>query len=128
MALTQRSRTVLYQRLTDTIEGEVAVGELLSYFPARDVEEPASTEFVAAQIAGLRGDVRSDVAALASTMHAEVGELRLEVAAMEARIIAQVAEQGRTMMRWTVGLVMSFAGLAVSLVGLVVAMGLIQRP
>lgn len=110
MALTQRSRTVLYQGLTDLIEDEVAVGELLSYFPARDVDEPATKEFVAAQIAAVRGDLRADLAA------------------MEARIIGQVAEQGRTMMRWTVGLVMSFAGLAVSLVGLVVAMGLIQRP
>ena len=56
MALTQRSRTFLYQRLTDTLEDEVAVGELLSYFPARDVEEPASTEFVAAQIAAYRAE------------------------------------------------------------------------
>jgi len=92
MALTERSRSALYQGLTDLIEDEVAVGELLSYFPARDVEEPATKEFVAAEIASLRADLTAQIAALQ-----------------------------RTMIQWTLGAM-------VSLVGLVLAVGVLRAP
>jgi hypothetical protein len=106
MALTERSRSALYQRLTDLTEDEVAVGELLSYFPTRDVEEPATKEFVAAQVA----DVRSEFA-----------ELRVEMAAMEARLTALAAAQLRVSIQWTLGAL-------ISLMGLVVAMGFLRGP
>ena len=150
MALTERSRSALYQGLTDLIEDEVAVGELLSYFPARDVEEPATKEFVAAQMAGvhrefaelrgematmgseLRGEMatmgselRGEMATLGSELRGEMAtmssELRGEMAAMEGRIIASSSAQLRTMIQWTVGLL-------ISLIGLVVAMGFLQGP
>ena len=117
MALTERSRSALYQGLTDLIEDEVAVGELLSYFPARDVEEPATKEFVAAQIAG----VHRELAELRGEMSTMGADLRGEMAAMEGRIIASSSAQLRTMIRWTVGL-------QISLIGLVVAMGFLQGP
>ncbi len=159
MALTERSRSVLYQGLADVIDDEVAVGELLSYFPARDVEEPATKKFVAAQIAGvhrelaeirgdmatlgvdLRGDMatlgvdlrgematlgaglRGETAAMGAELRGEVAtlgaDLRTEMAAMEGRIIASSAAQLRTMIQWTVGLL-------ISVIGLVVAMGFLQ--
>lgn len=50
--------------MTDLIEDEGAVDEMLSYFPARDVEEPATKEFVAAQVAGLRADLTEQMAAM----------------------------------------------------------------
>jgi len=172
MALTERSRSALYQGLTDLIEDEVAVGELLSYFPARDVEEPATKEFVAAQIAGvhrefaelrgetatmgselrgematmgseLRGEMatmsselRGEMATMSSELRGEMStlgsdlrgemstmgaDLRGEMAAMEGRIIASSSAQLRTMIQWTVGLL-------ISLIGLVVAMGFLQGP
>jgi len=99
VALTERSRSALYQGLTDLIEDEVAVGELLSYFPARDAEEPATKEFVAAQIA----------------------DVRVELAAMESRLTALAAAQMRTSIQWTLGAL-------VSVIGLVGAMGLLQGP
>ena len=99
MARTERSRSARYQGLTDLIEDEVAVGELLSYFPARDVEEPATKEFVATQMA----------------------ELRMELAAMEARLTAQANAQMRTSIQWTLGVL-------VSVMGLVIALGFLQQP
>jgi len=99
VALTERSRSALYQGLTDLIEDEVAVGELLSYFPARDAGEPATKEFVAAQIA----------------------DVRVELAAMESRLTALAAAQMRTSIQWTLGAL-------VSVIGLVGAMGLLQGP
>ena len=56
MALSERSRTTIYQQFKPLL-GEKVVGEMLSYFPARDVEEPATKEFVRAELASLRADV-----------------------------------------------------------------------
>ena len=50
MAMTERSRSILFQRLSAITDDEEAVGEMMSYFPARDVEEPATKEFVRAEV------------------------------------------------------------------------------
>ncbi len=86
MALTARSRSVRYQALTDVIEDEEAVGEMLSFFPARDVEEPATKEFVAAQVATLRAD-----------------------------LIEQMAAMQRTYIQWTLGAMLSLIGVMLAL-------------
>lgn len=117
MALTQRSRTVLYQGLTDLIEDEVAVGELLSYFPARDVEEPATKEFVAAQTAATKEFVAEQIAGV----RVDTAAVRTELAAMEARLTAQAAAQVRTSIQWTLGAL-------VSVIGLMIAMGFFRGP
>lgn len=48
MSLTERSRHKLYETFTDLIDDEKAVEEMLSYFPARDVEEPVTKDGTAA--------------------------------------------------------------------------------
>ena len=52
MALTEKSRSALYQGLS-AIADEQAVQEMLSYFPARDVEEPVTKEFLRAELSDL---------------------------------------------------------------------------
>jgi hypothetical protein len=120
VALTERSRSARYQGLTDLIEDEVAVGELLSYVPARDVEEPATKDFVAAQVSDVRADF-SDLRADFSGLRAEFSDLRAEMAAMESRLTALAADQVRTSIQWTLGAL-------ISLVALIVAMGLLRGP
>jgi hypothetical protein len=110
MALTERSRSALYQGLNDLIEDEEAVGEMLSYFPARDVEEPATKEFVAAQVAG----VRAEVAALR-------GDVTGEIAGLRADLVEQMAAMQRTYIQWTLGALFS-------LVGVMLAMGFLRPP
>ena len=75
------------------------MGEILSYFPARDVEEPATKEFVAAQM--------SDV--------------RVEIATFRADLIEQMAAMQRTYIQWTLGAL-------VSLIGVMLAMGFLRTP
>ena len=70
MSLSERNRSSLYQRLCTIIEDEEAVDEMLSHFPARDVDEPATKDFVRAEVATLRADMRSD-------FHAETQRLIL---------------------------------------------------
>lgn len=86
MALTARSRSARYQRLADLIEDEEAVGEMLSYFPARDVEVPATKEFVAAQVASLRAD-----------------------------LVEQMAAMQRTFIQWTLGAMLTLIGVMLAL-------------
>jgi hypothetical protein len=71
MALTERSRNALYQGLTDVIDEE-AVSEMLSYFPARDSEEPVTNEFLRAEMADLRAEMADLRAEVTATIHREV--------------------------------------------------------
>lgn len=61
MALSERHRAVLYRRLSSLVDDEEAVGEMLSYFPAREGEEPASKDLVRAEVASLRADLHAEV-------------------------------------------------------------------
>jgi hypothetical protein len=49
MAISEKSRSALYQGLT-SIAGEEAASEMLSNFPSRDVDEPVTKEFLRAEL------------------------------------------------------------------------------
>ncbi len=56
MAISEKSRSALYQGLA-TVAGEEAVSEMLSYFPARDVDEHVTKDFLRAELADLRAEM-----------------------------------------------------------------------
>lgn len=60
MSLSERNRTALSQGLCSIIDDEEAIGEMLSHCPARDVDEPATKDFVRAEIADLRSDLHAE--------------------------------------------------------------------
>jgi hypothetical protein len=60
--MTERSRHKLYETFTALIDDETAVQEMLSYFPARDVEEPVTKDF-------LRAELQTEIGALRTEMH-----------------------------------------------------------
>ena len=62
MPLTERSRHKLYETFTALIDDETAVQEMLSYFPARDVEEPVTKDF-------LRAELQTEIGGLRAEMH-----------------------------------------------------------
>ncbi len=72
MALTERSRSALYQGLSVAVDDEQAVEEMLSYFPARDVEEPVTKEFLRAELAEFRAEVRGELTGLRIELHQEL--------------------------------------------------------
>ena len=57
MSLTERSRAVLYRRLTTVIEDEEAVGEMLTQLTAVEAEQVATKDFFRAEIAELRSEM-----------------------------------------------------------------------
>ena len=103
MALNTRHRSSIFQALSPII-GEEEADAMLSQFPARDLDEPVTKEFVRAEIA----DVRAEIADLRGELHTEIGNVRAEIAHLEARINDRLREQ--TM--WMAGAMTVGMGLA----------------
>jgi len=70
VALSQKHRSTIYQRL-EPILGEAEAEALPSQFPAYELDEPATREFIRAEVAG----VRSEMAELRVEMHQLVNRL-----------------------------------------------------
>ena len=86
MSLSQRSRSVIYDGLNRIIEDREAVEELMSHFPARDLDEPVTKEFHRAETATLRAEMalsaaelRGEMAELATGLRGEMAELRTDM-------------------------------------------------
>jgi hypothetical protein len=56
VALSQKHRSSIYQQLSPIL-GEEEAEALLSQFPARDLDEPVTKEFVRAEIGTLRAEM-----------------------------------------------------------------------
>ena len=107
MALSERSRSVLYQGLV-TIVDEQAVQEMMSYFPARDVEEPVTKDFLRAELNELRAEMRTEM----GDLRTEMGDLRTEMGQMEGRLVDRI----NRMTAWNVATLIAFAVVLVAAV------------
>ena len=58
--LSEKSRSTLFQGLSEMV-GEEATGEMLSYFPARDVEDPVTNEHLDLRLAELRLEMHKEL-------------------------------------------------------------------
>ena len=106
MALSERSRTTIYQRL-EPLLGEEVIGEMLSYFPARDAEEPATKEFVRAEIAG----VRAEVAGVRADLETGLAGVRAEMAQLRTELLVAMHEEFRRQLQWLVVTLVAIAGI-----------------
>jgi hypothetical protein len=77
MSLSERSRAVLYRRLSTIIEDEEAVGEMLSSVATQ--ADLATTDFVRAEVRGLRAE-----------LHAEVNRMIMWSVGVNASVLALV--------------------------------------
>jgi hypothetical protein len=88
MAISQKHRSTIYQQLSPII-GEEEAEALLSHFPARDLDEPVTKEFVRVQIADVRveiADVRVEIADVRAEMRVEFATVRSELAGLRAEM------------------------------------------
>ena len=67
MALSQKHRSSIYQQLTPIL-GEEEAEALLSQFPARDLDEPVTKDFVRAELAELRAELLGEIGSLRAEM------------------------------------------------------------
>ncbi len=107
MALSTRHRSSIFQTLSPIL-GEEEAEAMLSQFPARDLDEPVTKEFVRAEIADVRGTLHAEIAGVRAEVQALRGELYTEIAQLEARINDRFREQ--TM--WMAGAMTVGMGLA----------------
>ena len=92
IALTNKSRTAIYNALTDIIEEE-ALEEMLTNFPAREVDEPVTRDFLDARIA----------------------EIDVRMAQMETRINATLDQLLTSQTRWMVAMIVAAPTVTVAL-------------
>ena len=140
MAMTEKSRSALYVGLSSVVEEE-AVQEMLSYFPARDVEEPVTKEFLRAElteglarmgaelrsefraelrseIGGLRSELQSEIGGLRSELQSEIGELRSELQSEIGGLRTELREEIRRMVWVNLGGFVAFAAVIIAAVRL----------
>jgi len=111
MPMTERSRHKLYETFTALIDDEDAVQEMLSYFPARDVEEPVTKDFLRAELQTEIGAVRLEVGDLRAELQAEIGGLRAELHSEIGGLRAEVHQSARATQTWVISTGLSLAGL-----------------
>ena len=116
MALTEASRNVLYTRFLELVDDEKAVSELLSYYPARDIDEPATRDLVMttsaelraemadlrAEIAELRAELKGDIADLRAELKGDIADLRSEFKGDIAELRSEMDRKLQSNFRWTI--------------------------
>src|SRR5439155_20611968 len=68
MPLSQKHRSTIYQKL-EPILGEEEAEALLSQFPARELDEPVTKEFVRAELADFRTEFGAEIAEVRVELH-----------------------------------------------------------
>ena len=99
----RKHRSTLYQQLGDTIGGREAVGALLSNIASRELDEPASREFVAAQIQTVRTEVAESEGRITRYIHEEIAGFRTEIAQIRSSIDgirSDISTTNRWMRAW----------------------------
>ncbi len=79
---------------------------MLSYFPARDVEEPVTKEHLRSEMVGMRLELHTEIGALRSELHTEIGTVRAELADLRAEMHLAI---NRSMV-WMIGTMIALAG------------------
>jgi len=81
VTLSQKHRSTIYQRL-EPILGEEEAEALLSQFPAQELDQLATKEFVRAEVALVRVEIeglRAEIVELRAEVHSHIAELRTEM-------------------------------------------------
>lgn len=80
MALSEQARNVMFRYFSGTEPGEEVTSQMLSYVPARDVEEPVTKNDLRTELAALRLEFRTEldeaIGGLRNELRSESGELR----------------------------------------------------
>jgi hypothetical protein len=104
MALSEKHRHRIYEYLVPEL-GEETTSEMLSYFPARDVEEPATKEYLKGEFALVRMELHDEISGLRTEMRDEISGLRTEV-----------SSELRNQLQWIVGTQLAMLAIVVALV------------
>ncbi len=103
MALSEKHRSSIYLTLAPML-GEEEAEALLSQFPARELDQPVTKEFVRAEISGLRAEMadmkaelRGEISGLRTDLGTEISDgeagLRGDISALRAELHDRLRQQ-----------------------------------
>jgi len=129
MTLSERSRSVLYQGFMSVVEDEQAVQEMMGYFPARDLEEPMTRDFLHAELSGMRTELvefksgmRSEMASFKDEMRSEMvsfkDEMRTELSSQLEAMRTEFRSELHRVFGWNLAAFVSLAAVIVAAVRL----------
>jgi chromosome segregation ATPase len=94
MAISEKSRSVIYRSFSDLL-GEEATADMLAQFPSRDVDEPttrADLNLLRSEMGELRAELRGEMGELRAELRGEMGELRAELRGEMGELRAEMGE------------------------------------
>jgi len=116
VSLSEKSRSALYLGLRNIIDEE-ALQEMLSHFPARDLDEPVTNDGLRASMADLRAELKGEMAEI----RAEMAQIRAEMAALRAELKGDMAaleqrliDRMNRMQRWNIVTMIALAAVVVA--------------
>lgn len=96
MALSQQHRSAIYAAWEPQLGSEVAEA-LISQFPARDLDEPVTKDFVRAEVSDLRGDMQAEFGKVRGEIQAEFGKVRGEIGDLRTEMLERFREADHRM-------------------------------
>ena len=114
MALSEKHRSSIYLTLAPML-GEEEAEALLSQFPARELDEPVTKEFVRAEISGLRAemaDMKAELRGEISGLRTEISGVRTELRADISELRAEFYDRLRQQTVWMAGALIAGMGVA----------------
>ena len=120
MSLSEKSRSALYLGLRNIIDEE-ALQEMLSHFPARDLDEPVTNDGLRASMADLRAElkgemaqIRAEMAALRAELKGDITDLRAELKGDMAALEQRLIDRMNRMQRWNIVTMIALAAVVVA--------------
>ena len=93
MALDARTRSSIYQKLVPTL-GEDDANALMSEFPAVEADELVTKQFLRAELAELRSELRGEITGLGAELRAEMHRQTVWLGSVLAGATALLATVG----------------------------------
>lgn len=115
MSLNQKHRSALYQGLTQVVDDEEAVSEMLAHIPARDLDEPITRDHLRAEMVQLRADLTAEMAQVRHDVTEGDAAIRSEMAAAMGSLRAELSAEMRRWFLATIALMLTLAGIVASL-------------
>jgi len=91
MAIDAAHRASIYEKLRPLL-GDEDANVLMSEFPSTDADQLVTREFLLAESADLRTEMRTEIAQLRTEMRTEIAQLRTEMRTEIAQLRTEMAE------------------------------------
>lgn len=115
MALSEKARSTIYTGLSSVIDQE-AVAEMLSHFPARDVDEPVTKDHLTTQFALARSELHIELATLRTDLQDEIAQTRTDLTNEITQVRTDFERALREQLYWLIGTMITLFAICTTLI------------